>query len=274
MKALLIGSLCLVTTLGWTQENNLGRKPQDANTGLWRGIYVYPQDVAPVKFNMLTIQEGSTVVGFIKEPNTFGQTGQPWLHALIKGSIDPQTGAMTYTKTYDGTAGQSHDVAYGAKSVADGKAYEGNWSIAGSLVGQFNLERDANTRSGPLSGAWVGSYQYGKETGQEPVKFTMLLVHDRQGVSGMIKETNTFGHKGEPWLHADIRGTFDPKTNQLTFVKTYDGTGGEIHDVDYVGTISKDAKKLGGTWNINDNLTGSFTMERVPLNANTLSQLK
>ncbi len=276
MRSLPIGLLCLLTTLCWAQENNNKANPQEANTALWRGIYHYPQGLGQdsVKFNLIMIQNGTTVAGFIKEPNTFGRPGQPWLHSSIKGTIDNQTDALSLTKTYDGTGGQGHDVQYGGKLTNNGKTFEGNWSIGGDLVGQFFLERDNNTRSGPLAGVWTGTYHYGKDAVQEPVKFTMLLVHDRHGISGLIKEINTFGNKSEPWLHAGAKGSFDQKTGKLTFIKTYDGTGGEIHDVDYVGSISKNGKKIEGTWNISDNEHGTFTIEKAPLNAETLNNLK
>ncbi len=276
MKSLPIGFLCLLTTLCRAQENNNEANHQEANTALWRGIYHYPQGTGQdsVKFNLLMIQNGTTVAGFIKEPNSFGRPGQPWLHSLVRGTIDNQTDALSLTKTYDGTGGQSHDVQYGGKMTNNGKSIEGNWSIGGDLVGQFFLEKDAKTRSGPLSGVWTGNYRYGKEAGQESVKFTMLVIHDRQGISGMIKEGNGFGNKIEPWLHAGIKGTFDQKTGKLTFTKTYDGSAGEIHDVDYTGTISKDGKKAEGTWAITDNEAGSFTIEKAVLNAETLNNLK
>jgi hypothetical protein len=123
----------------------MSRAEQGKLTGMWTGVYSYPKETGqdPVKFQMVIIQDGTTVVGFIKEKNTFGKRDEPWLHATFKGSFDVKTGKLTFTKTYDGTAGADHDVAYSGQSK-DGKV-EGAWTIGmagqADFSGAFTLDK-------------------------------------------------------------------------------------------------------------------------------------
>jgi translation elongation factor EF-G len=243
---------------------------------MWRGWYYYPQDSGqqPVSFEMVLIQDGATVVGFIKEPNTFGERQEPWLHSVFKGSVDEQTGKLTYTKTYDGTAGPKHDVVYSGQRGQDKTKVEGMWDIGG-FMGRFTLEKVANTSAGSLSGVWSGTYHYPQGSGRDPVNFNMIVIHQGKSVTGFMKEPNTFGQrKEEPWLHAIFKGTYDEQAGKLTITKTYDGTAGENHDVEYRGQAAQDRAKVEGTWAIGDNLTGTFTLQRLRLDAKTLESLK
>jgi hypothetical protein len=124
-----------------------------------------------------------------------------------------------------------------------------------------------------LMGLWEGEYSYPQDTMQEPVKFKLVLIQDGNTVAGFIKEPNTFGQRKEPHLHAVFKGTFDPKTAKLTFTKTYDGTAGVEHDVEYSGDLSKDGKKVEGKWTL-EGANGNFTLERKTLNKETLEGLK
>jgi hypothetical protein len=276
LKRLPLGLLFLGAAFCFAQENADDQKAQEANTAVWRGVYNYPDGSGqePVKFTLVTIQNGPTIAGFLREANSFGKQGEPWLHSVIKGTFDKKTGELVFTKTYDGTGGQSHDVQYTGKTAEDGKKFEGTWSLGGAAGGTFELTKVPSTRSGPLAGIWTGVYQYPEGSAQEPVRFNMLVIHDRHGIAGVIKETNTFGNKNEPWLSARVRGKLNEKTGKLTFMKTYDGTAGEEHDVDYSGTVSADKKKVEGTWNLDEKAKGTFTIEKLPVNAKTLEDLR
>ena len=98
--------------------------------GLWQGQYSYPagEDKPPVRFQVMVSQNGSKIAGFMKEPNTFGNQGEPWLHAVLKGIVN-ENGKLTAIKTYDGTAGQNHDVRYNGQVARDGKKIQGTWNI-------------------------------------------------------------------------------------------------------------------------------------------------
>jgi hypothetical protein len=111
-------------------------------TGVWEGRYEYPAETGqgPVTFTLVLIQDGGRVTGMIREPNTFGERPDPWLHATFDGRYSSRE--LSFTKTYDGTAGASHDVEYKGQITADGDSVErGTWTIPGSLSGTFMLRR-------------------------------------------------------------------------------------------------------------------------------------
>jgi len=269
MKQLFLGLLLLLLcpALSLAADTQL--------TGMWQGEYQHSSGQDPVKFDMALIQDGATVVGFIKEKNTFGKrTEQPWLHAIVKGRFDKKTDKLTLTKTYDGTAGEEHDVEYSGKLSERGKKLEGKWTVKEDQNGPFTAEKVAETGSGSSAGIWSGTYQYPDGSGQGPVKFQVIIIQQGQELTGFIKEPNTFGeNKDEPWLHADIKGNFDKDAGKLTFTKTYDGTAGPSHDVEYSGTLSEDGKKVEGNWTLG-NLSGAFTIEKLSLDKQTLDSIK
>jgi hypothetical protein len=126
-----------------------------------------------------------------------------------------------------------------------------------------------------LSGVWKGTYHYPEGSEMKPVNFQLVLIQDGSTVAGFIKEPNTFGKRNEePWLHATFKGTFDAKEGKLTFTKTYDGTSGIEHDVEYKGKLSQDRKKVEGMWELGNDASGRFTLERLTLDAATLDNLK
>jgi hypothetical protein len=131
---------CPALSLGEARKIGNDAKPQVQLTGMWRGVYSYPDGTGqnPVNFQMALVQDGATVVGFIKEPNTFGKRQEPWLHAVFKGRFEE--GKLTFTKTYDGTAGENHDVEYSSEPSKDRAKFEGRWTI-GNFAGRFTLEK-------------------------------------------------------------------------------------------------------------------------------------
>jgi len=131
-----------------------------------------------------------------------------------------------------------------------------------------------NQRKANLSGVWQGVFNYPQDSMQDPVKFTMVLIQEGDTVAGFMKEPNTFGkRKDEPFLQAVFKGKFDEKTGKLTFTKTYDGTGGEDHDVEYTATVAEGGGKAEGDWTIKD-FGGTFTLEKRQLDRKTLESLK
>lgn len=269
-------SLGLVLLLSGLVPDAPQKETQGPLTGTWRAKFFYPQNDGrdPVGFRMVVIQDGSTIAGFIKEPNTFGRRREPFLHAIFKGKIEDKTGKVTFIKTYDGTGGESHDVEYTGQLGNQGAKIDGTWDIQG-FGGDFTAIRLGKNRAGHLSGVWTGTYHYPDEKKLEPVKFHMLVIHEGDRITGLVKEPNTFGdRKDEPNLHAAFRGRVDEKTGKITFIKSYDGTGGEDHDVEYTGQLAKDGLKAEGTWEIPGDITGRFTMQKQKLDQNTLDGLK
>jgi hypothetical protein len=109
-------------------------------TSAWSGTYHYPDGQNPVEFQMILIQQGENVSGFIREPNSFGTRPEPWLHAEVKGSIDGATGKLNFTKKYDGTGGPEHEVEYSGEPSQDKNKVQGSWTIS-ELKGTFKAER-------------------------------------------------------------------------------------------------------------------------------------
>jgi hypothetical protein len=251
-------------------------KPTERLTGMWRGTYHYPQGGGQqsVNFDLVLIQDGKDVVAVLKEPNTFGNRKEPFLAAVCKGSFDAQAGKLTFTKTYDGTAGPNHPVEYAGDLSKDGAKMEGKWDLGG-FSGTFTLERVKDTRAGPFAGVWSGFRHYPKAKGLAPVKFQMVLVHKGDEVTGFIKEPNaTAANKEEPYLHSAFTGKYDARTGRLTFTKTYDGTAGEKHSVNCGGKVSFDRLMVEGLWTIPNAAAGRLTLLRQSLDRKTVAELK
>jgi hypothetical protein len=241
-------------------------------TGMYEGVYEYPaeQNQEPVKFKLALVQDGGRVVGFIQETNTFGERKEPWLHSVLKGTLSDQ-GQFAAVKTYDGTAGPAHDVKYDGQAAADG-SISGTWAI-GELTAPFKLTKVAATKAGPFSGLWSGEYRYpGDDDGGAPVGFTAIVIHEGDKIVGLMKEKNTFGAPVEPWLAAGIKGTYDADTRHFSFTKTYDGTAGPSHDVEYSGSLNRE-RGASGAWNI-DGLKGTFTLQNLRLDKNVLDTVQ
>ena len=112
---------------------------QNANTalsGVWQGSYGYTDSRAPVSFILEATVADDRLSGTISEPNTFGTPGVAFLHAYVQGSIDGDV--VQFTKTYDGTGGQSHSVQYNGVVDRSNRQITGTWRLQGS-GGQFTM---------------------------------------------------------------------------------------------------------------------------------------
>jgi hypothetical protein len=106
-------------------------------TGVWVGSYQYPDRRAPVQFLMVVKQgPNGTFTGSLREPNTFGSSSVAFLGASISGTV--KSTAVKYTKTYDGTGGQSHSVDYQGLVNWKARVVQGQWSLEGSK-GTFKM---------------------------------------------------------------------------------------------------------------------------------------
>jgi hypothetical protein len=103
---------------------------------------------------------------------------------------------------------------------------------------------------------WRGSYAY--PDGKRSVAFTLTLSGSQGAVSGRTTEPNTFGNKSASQLFGNVRGTINGSS--VAFTKTYDGTGGVSHSVQYRGTIS--GNSMSGSWSIGST-SGGFSATRV-----------
>lgn len=115
-------------------------------TGVWHGLYTYPRELQPVYFMATLIQSGGHLSGTTHEAEK-GEDGAPLaLFAMIGGA---RSGAsVVFSKTYDGSAGWTHDVAYDGRLDDAEDEIEGRWTIAPTaerpgLSGRFMMMRSS-----------------------------------------------------------------------------------------------------------------------------------
>lgn len=105
--------------------------------GQWVGAYGYEDGRDAVYFELEVRGSGGGIAGTIVETQTFGaKSADGTLKARISGSI--KGNFVTFTKTYDGTGGQTHSVTYRGTLVRDGEGsfMFGTWRL-GSDVGSW-----------------------------------------------------------------------------------------------------------------------------------------
>jgi hypothetical protein len=104
---------------------------------VWHGKYFYPEGSgrSPVVFELkvTSVQDGN-FTGRTTEPATFGTKPCSFLYANVKGNIEGDR--ITFTKTYDGTCGQTHSVSYSG-ILENPRTMEGNWSVSPTFGGAF-----------------------------------------------------------------------------------------------------------------------------------------
>jgi hypothetical protein len=108
-----------------------------------------------------------------------------------------------------------------------------------------------------LGGAWNGLYFYGWIP--EPVSFVALLIDLGTSFSGSIHEYEGLISEQRILLYASVDGLREGAL--ISFLKTYDGTGGWKHTVRYEGVLNGDATEIAGQWYV-DGETGRFIMAR------------
>jgi WD40 repeat protein len=112
-----------------------------------------------------------------------------------------------------------------------------------------------------LASEWQGEYGYAPALKLPPVPFTWVLHLKGQAITGREDEVNTFGDKSAPKLGANLVGTIS--ASNVSIKKTYNGTGGVNHSVQYQGTISPDGRSMSGNWTIvttSGTTTGPFSV--------------
>lgn len=111
---------------------------------------------------------------------------------------------------------------------------------------------------GSLTGIWNGQYNY--PFGYEPVGFMATLIETGARFSGGVTE-NCPGEGGMVVeLFAVIAGRREGR--QVRFTKTYDGSSGWDHIVEYDGVMSGDGNEIEGEWRVPGAMTGRFLMIR------------
>lgn len=106
-------------------------------SGAWQGVFWGPQ-TAPATFDASLIdQPGPGFSGSAVERATFGNNESPFLLSGVEGEV--RNGRIRFVKTYDGTGGVTHSVAYEGQIVS-GRRIVGTWQVDGAQ-GQFELVR-------------------------------------------------------------------------------------------------------------------------------------
>ncbi|MGE0420975.1 MAG: hypothetical protein AB7O88_01845 [Reyranellaceae bacterium] len=141
---LLPAILTLMALLAPVQAQMLNERESQAERigGRWLGRYYYSgqqADRPPVEFELtLEVPAAGQVTGRMSEPNTFGKPGVPFLYAHVRGEIVDNH--LRFIKTYDGTGGQTHSVAYSGTFNASWTTMVGTWRI-NDTTGRFDLRR-------------------------------------------------------------------------------------------------------------------------------------
>jgi hypothetical protein len=109
-----------------------------------------------------------------------------------------------------------------------------------------------------LTGVWHGLYSY--PAFHEPVFFVATLIASGPSFTGTTHEA-AIGQTGAPLtLFASLSGS--QAGTSVEFLKTYDGTGGWTHSVNYAGELNSDATEIEGSWIIASQWSGRFLMIR------------
>jgi hypothetical protein len=137
--------LTLVALLAPVQAQLLNERDSQVQRigGRWQGRFYYAGQQAnnpPVEFEVtLDVPSPGQITGRTSEPNTFGTPGVPFLYANIRGEIIDNR--LRFTKTYDGTGGQTHSIAYSGMFNETWTTLVGTWRINEQTQGRFDLRR-------------------------------------------------------------------------------------------------------------------------------------
>lgn len=116
-----------------------------------------------------------------------------------------------------------------------------------------------------LTGRWTGVYFYpvhpewNPDDDLPPTPFAAELLDAVGQVTGSTEEPDVFGETDAPPIPASLEGHHVDR--ELTFTKFPDG-GGQIHSIDYIGSISPDGNSVSGQWIIHGEWSGTFRMQR------------
>jgi len=230
-------------------------------TGMWSGSYLdgEGETAKRVLFEMVLIQTGDEVSGFIRDRIRPGDVNDAWLFAKFDGTI--RGSELAFQKVFDGTGKVEASVSYRGSLSEDRTTIRGGtWKTEAGLTGPFDLAKDAKTGPGPVSGIWEGAYSYPPGAGNGDVSFIAAFVHRGDELRGFLTEPDTFAGGNAPYLHATLEGRYSEDDRTLKLEKTYDRTAGVGHSVIYSGKLGRDGV-FEGTWKL-DALTGKFLMNR------------
>jgi len=116
-------------------------------TGIWDGLYSYTQSgQLESTFTAVLFQSGAGLSGTIHETMRRRHARDVAASAFVEGSVDGLR--VSFSKTYDGSGGQTHMVVYDGRFSGD--EIEGSWtipSVAGNS-GRFLMIRGSKAEVG------------------------------------------------------------------------------------------------------------------------------
>lgn len=135
MKLLRTFALAAAMTLAVTSS----AIAQGANslTGVWQGAFWGGSQQTTVFTVTLNDEPGPGFSGSIVEANVFGERGTPFLLSTVTGRVNGDV--VSFSKTYDGTAGVTHTVRYEGR-LQSSRRITGTWNADGN-TGNFELAR-------------------------------------------------------------------------------------------------------------------------------------
>lgn len=98
------------------------------------------------------------------------------------------------------------------------------------------------------TGVWHGIYTYLSRNALPDSHFVATIIDGGVHLSGTIHETMNM-YRGEA-LPANAALTGQHDGNEVSFIKTYDGTGDQHHSVAYIDQLSADRLEIEGGWRI------------------------
>lgn len=121
-------------------------------TGVWHGLYTY-RELGSVYFVATMIESGAWLTGSTHE-SEIGVSGAPL--TLFAGLEGVKAGRrVRFVKTYDGTGGWSHSVAYEGMLSEDASEIEGLWTIGSEASGRFLMIRSAGANESVVRRAFA-----------------------------------------------------------------------------------------------------------------------
>jgi hypothetical protein len=118
---------------------------------------------------------------------------------------------------------------------------------------------DISRGNGPsLTGLWNGLFSYPRR--YDPTQFVAILIQSGSSLSGTTHESCAIEGIFGGVLYATLQGQRDGSV--VTFVKTYDGTGGWTHSVKYEGVLNDVGTEIEGNWRVPGVWSGKFLMVR------------
>jgi hypothetical protein len=108
-------------------------------TGIWNGLYTYPQLGKSVSFVATLIETVSWLSGSTHEPCVFGDGVGSTLYASLLGSR--RSRSVLFRKTYESASPDYSLVEYEGTLSGDGNEISGRWAISPGWSGSFLMIR-------------------------------------------------------------------------------------------------------------------------------------